>query len=60
MHNGAFATLESVIDFYDAGGGAGIGARLGHQTLPADSLHLSAGQKKSIVAFLRALSSGPM
>jgi cytochrome c peroxidase len=57
MHNGAFATLESVVDFYDAGGGAGIGARLAHQTLPPDSLHLSAAQKKAIIAFLHTLTN---
>ena len=56
MHNGAFPTLESVVDFYDVGGGAGIGARLQHQTLPTDSLHLSARQKRAIVAFLGALT----
>jgi cytochrome c peroxidase len=56
MHNGAFPTLESVVDFYDAGGGAGIGVALRHQTLPADSLHLSAREKRAIVAFMRALT----
>ena len=56
MHNGVFPTLESVVDFYDAGGGAGIGARPAHQTLPADSLHLTPRQKRAIVAFLEALT----
>ena len=56
MHNGVFPTLEAVVDFYDAGGGAGIGARLAHQTLPADSLHLTQRQKRAIVAFLEALT----
>jgi cytochrome c peroxidase len=56
MHNGAFPTLESVVDFYDTGGGAGIGVRVSHQTLPSDSLHLSAREKRAIVAFLRALT----
>jgi cytochrome c peroxidase len=56
MHNGAFPTLESVVDFYDVGGGAGIGAKVSHQTLPADSLHLSARQKRAIIAFMRALT----
>jgi cytochrome c peroxidase len=25
MHNGVYRTLEEVVDFYDRGGGAGIG-----------------------------------
>jgi hypothetical protein len=34
MHNGVSRTLDSVVDFHDAGGGRGIGAGLPHQTLP--------------------------
>ncbi|MGZ8468579.1 MAG: cytochrome c peroxidase [Gemmatirosa sp.] len=56
MHNGAYPTLESVIDFYDRGGGAGIGIALDHQTLPADPLKLSAREKQALVAFMRALT----
>jgi hypothetical protein len=41
MHNGALKTLEDVVSFYDAGGGAGLGIELPNQTLPPDSLHLS-------------------
>jgi cytochrome c peroxidase len=56
MHNGVFPTLESVVDFYDVGGGAGIGVKQAHQTLPTDSLHLTRAEKGAIVAFLRALT----
>lgn len=56
MHNGVFPTLEAVVDFYDAGGGAGVGARLPHQTLPTDSLHLTRAEKRAIVAFMHALT----
>ena len=56
MHNGVYRTLEEVIDFYDVGGGHGIGADLPNQTLPADSLHLSRGEKRAILAFLRTLT----
>jgi cytochrome c peroxidase len=56
MHNGVFATLESVVNFYDAGGGTGVGARVTYQTLPADSLHLSRTEKDALVAFLKSLS----
>jgi cytochrome c peroxidase len=56
MHNGVFPTLQSVVDFYDVGGGAGIGAMLAHQTLPSDSLHLTRAEKRAIVAFMEALT----
>jgi cytochrome c peroxidase len=56
MHNGAYPTLESVLDFYDRGGGAGIGAALEHQTLPSDPLRLTAREKSDLVAFMRALT----
>ena len=41
MHNGVFSTLEQVIDFYNKGGGAGLGINIENQTLPFDSLSLS-------------------
>ena len=56
MHNGAYPTLESVVDFYNRGGGAGIGIRLDNQTLPSEPLHLSAGEQRDLVSFLRALT----
>jgi cytochrome c peroxidase len=56
MHNGSFGTLESVIDFYDAGGGAALGLHLPNQTLPLDSLHLSRREKRAIVSFLHSLT----
>jgi cytochrome c peroxidase len=56
MHNGVFATLEQVVEFYDRGGGAGLGFDLPNQTLPFDSLGLSAPEKKALVAFMRALT----
>jgi cytochrome c peroxidase len=56
MHNGAYPTLESVIDFYNRGGGAGIGIALDHQTLPPDRLNLNATEQRQLVSFLRALT----
>jgi cytochrome c peroxidase len=56
MHNGAYPTLESVIDFYDRGGGAGIGIALDHQTLPPDPLKLTARERRELVAFMHALT----
>jgi cytochrome c peroxidase len=55
MHNGAFASLEEVIDFYDAGGGAGAGLDVPNQTLPRDPLHLAPAEKRALIAFLYAL-----
>lgn len=52
MHNGVFKTLEEVIDFYDAGGGAGKGLKVPNQTLESDSLHLSERDKKDLLAFI--------
>jgi cytochrome c peroxidase len=48
MHNGAFETLEQVIDFYDKGGGKGA-----EKLKP---LGLTDQEKKDLVAFLEALS----
>ena len=56
MHNGAYPTLESVVDFYNRGGGAGIGIQLDNQTLPPDPLHLSAGEQRDLVSFMKALT----
>lgn len=56
MHNGVFKTLEEVIDFYNRGGGAGIGAVVSNQTLPADKLNLSRKEQQQIVAFIHTLT----
>ncbi len=56
MHNGVYRTLAEVVDFYDAGGGAGIGIALQYQTLPPDSLHLTTDEKAALVAFMGALT----
>ncbi len=56
MHNGVFANINEVIDFYDAGGGAGHGLVVDNQTLSSDSLHLSKHEKSLLVAFLGSLN----
>ncbi|MFD2570277.1 cytochrome c peroxidase [Spirosoma soli] len=55
MHNGVYRSLEEVVDFYDKGGGNGLGFNLDNQTLPEDKLHLTPGEKKALVAFMKAL-----
>lgn len=56
MHNGVYNTLEEVVDFYNRGGGAGIGIELEHQTLPDTPLNLNEDEKSDLVSFLHALS----
>ncbi|WP_228457036.1 cytochrome-c peroxidase [Chryseobacterium sp. LAM-KRS1] len=56
FHNGAFNTLEEVLDFYNEGGGEGLGLKINNQTLPADKLNLTETEMKQIIAFLNALT----
>lgn len=56
FHNGAFETLEEVMDFYNEGGGAGLGLPIENQTLPSDKLNLRPGEIKDIIAFLHSLT----
>ncbi|WP_241748739.1 cytochrome-c peroxidase [Aestuariibaculum suncheonense] len=56
MHNGVFNTLEEVLDFYNKGGGAGLGIALENQTLPPDALNLTSSEIKDIIAFLNSLT----
>ncbi|NMM47465.1 cytochrome-c peroxidase [Marinigracilibium pacificum] len=56
MHNGVFSTLEEVVDFYDRGGGVGIGINLDNQTLPGDPLNLTDEEKDNLILFLHTLT----
>jgi cytochrome c peroxidase len=56
MHNGVYKTLAQVIDFYNRGGGAGIGIDLSNQTLPPDKLGLSNIEQEQIIAFIETLN----
>jgi cytochrome c peroxidase len=51
MHDGSIATLEEVVDFYDNGGKPNP-----HLDPDLRPLQLTAGEKASLVAFLRALN----
>ena len=57
MHNGVFTTLEQVLDFYNKGGGKGLGMNVGNQTLPFDKLDLTEQERADIIAFIHALDS---
>lgn len=55
MHNGVYRTLDEVVEFYNKGGGNGLGFNLDNQTLPFDKLNLTEPEKKALVAFMEAL-----
>jgi cytochrome c peroxidase len=57
MHNGVFTTLEQVMDFYNKGGGVGLGLKIDNQTLPFDKLDLTDNERNDIIAFIRSLDS---
>lgn len=56
MHNGTFATLEEVLEFYNEGGGLGLGLDVPHQTLPGDELELSDAEMEDIISFMKSLT----
>lgn len=56
MHNGVYSSLEEVIDFYDAGGGAGLVFDLPYQTLPEEKLELETSEKEALVTFIKTLT----
>ncbi|MFT4753314.1 MAG: cytochrome c peroxidase, partial [Salibacteraceae bacterium] len=55
FHNGAYATLEEVIDFYNDGGGAGVGLEVTNQTLSSDPLGLTKKEKEALILFMESL-----
>ncbi|MCF2447230.1 cytochrome C peroxidase [Dyadobacter sp. CY345] len=56
MHNGAFQSLETLLEFYNLGGGAGLGLNFPSQTLSAGKLNLTETEKKNIIEFLNSLT----
>lgn len=56
MHNGAYHSLKEVVEFYNHGGGKGIGLEVPNQTLPNDSLHLTTLEINDLVAFMQSLT----
>ncbi|GAB0157408.1 cytochrome c peroxidase [Chryseobacterium sp. Alg-005] len=56
FHNGAFNTLEEVLEFYNEGGGEGLGLKMKNQTLPPDKLNLTQSEIQQIIAFLNTLT----
>jgi cytochrome c peroxidase len=60
MHNGAFADLEKVMEFYNAGGGNGLGMEDPYQTLSPVKLGLTPSEIQDVIAFLHALTDRPV
>ena len=56
MHNSIFKTIDEVLDFYNKGGGNGLGSNIPNQTLPFDSLQLSKQELNCVKAFISSLS----
>ena len=55
MHDGAFKTLEEVVEFMDQGGGSNP-----HLSSLVQPLHLTTEEKADLVAFLKALTGEPL
>jgi cytochrome c peroxidase len=55
MHNGAFNTLEEVVEFYNDGGGRGRGLEVYSQDVKVAKLDLTEQQKKDLVNFMKSL-----
>ena len=54
-HNGAFATLEEVVDFHLRGGGRGGAGFLGEVSPKLEARRLTAEERTELLAFLRSL-----
>ena len=57
MHNGVFKTLDEVMDFYNKGGGAGLGYKVDNQTLDPGKLNLTKEESADVIAFIKSLNS---
>lgn len=56
MHNGVYSTMEEVMNFYNLGGGVGLGFNIKHQTLPFENLNLTDIEINAILAFMKTLT----
>jgi cytochrome c peroxidase len=56
MHNGVYTTLHEVVEFYNNGGGKGLGIAPTNQSLPFEKLQLTKKEKKDLVAFIQCLT----
>lgn len=56
MHNGAYNDLHTVLDFYNKGGGVGLGLSIPNQTLSAEALDLSENEMANLILFMESLT----
>jgi len=56
FHNGAYSSLNEVLDFYNEGGGEGKGLTVSNQTLSPDPLDLTDDEMNAIIAFMKSLT----
>lgn len=56
MHNGAYHDLKKLMEFYNKGGGAGLGLSVPDQTLPPKPLHLTTDEIEDLTLFINALT----
>ena len=57
FHNGRYPTLDQVVDFYDRGGGKGLGLDVPNQDPEVRPLHLSAEDRRVLLVFLEGALS---
>ncbi|MGE8528606.1 cytochrome-c peroxidase [Chryseobacterium rhizosphaerae] len=55
MHNGGYKTLKEVMNFYNKGGGKGVGFKVDNQTLSDAPLQLTDQEMDDIIEFMKAL-----
>jgi cytochrome c peroxidase len=61
MHDGRFATLAQVVEFYAQGRAAGRGRLVGARDSTLNLVpHLTPAQSADLVAFLEALTDAPL
>jgi cytochrome c peroxidase len=56
MHNGSFANLKDVLNFYNKGGGKGLKIAPANQTLPFEKLDLTSKEMNDIISFMKTLT----
>ena len=56
MHNGVYDSLQEVMDFYNKGGGEGLGISLENQTLPTENLDLTKKEINNVILFIESLT----
>jgi cytochrome c peroxidase len=59
MHNGAYSTLEEVMEFYNDGGGVGLGFHVPNQTLSDEKLNLTKKEISELISFMKSLTDNP-